>query len=100
MGLDEVPVDRQDFASEADEIAHLLADNKIASLAELNNDLLKDVLIELDTGAIDMDLTGFDSSELEKLMTQIHLDETDEGASVVEKIKCPKCEHEFELVGK
>jgi DNA modification methylase len=73
MGLNEVPVDRQDFASEADEIAHLLADNKIASLAELDNDLLKEVLLELDTGALDMDLTGFDSSELEDLMTQVHV---------------------------
>ena len=75
MGLETVPVDRQDFATEADEIAHLLADNKLAAMAENDNDLLKEVLLELDTGAMDMDLTGFDSSELEDLMTQFHVDE-------------------------
>jgi DNA modification methylase len=85
MGLDEVPVDRQDFASEADEIAHLLADNKIASLAELDNDLLKEVLLELDTGAIDMDLTGFESSELEDLMTQFHVDEENDAEPKIDQ---------------
>ena len=77
MGLETVPIDRQDFANEADEIAHLLADNKIASMAELDNDLLKGVLSELDTGAIDMDLTGFADAEFEQLMTQFHVDEAE-----------------------
>jgi ParB-like chromosome segregation protein Spo0J len=97
MGLDEVPVDRQDFASEADEIAHLLADNKIAAMAENDNDLLKEVLLELDTGALDMDLTGFDSSELENLMTQFHPEDEDEQPRLDERnpITCPFCKREF-----
>jgi ParB-like chromosome segregation protein Spo0J len=33
---------------------------------------LKDLLEELDTGNIDIELTGFDNDELEKLMTQIY----------------------------
>mgnify|MGYP001606032513 FL=1 len=36
MGWKEVPVDEQDFASEADEWAHLLADNRLAELAEMD----------------------------------------------------------------
>ena len=32
--------------------------------------LLRELLLELDTGAFDMDLTGFDSKEIEDLMTQ------------------------------
>jgi hypothetical protein len=43
----EVPVDFQDFASEADEMAHLVADNRLSELAEINDDelaaILKDV---------------------------------------------------------
>ena len=75
MGAEGVPVDYQDFESEADEWAHMIADNKIAELAEIDNDILKDVLLELDTGAIDMDVTGFNANELEELMTQFHLDD-------------------------
>lgn len=87
MGLETVPVDRQDFANEADEIAHLLADNKIASMAELDNDILKGVLSELDTGAIDMDLTGFADAEIEELMTQFHVDEENDAEPKIDQSK-------------
>ena len=44
-------------------------DNKSSDLSEWNLPVLKDILEELDSGAFDMDLTGFDMSELEDLMT-------------------------------
>lgn len=87
MGLEVVPVDRQDFVSEADEVAHMLADNKIASMAENDSDILKEVLLELDTGELDMDLTGFDSSELEDLMTQFHVDEENDAEPKIDQAK-------------
>ena len=69
LNVQTVPVNRQDFATEADEWAHLVADNRIAELAETDGELLKDLLLELDTGAFDMDLIGFDHAALEELMT-------------------------------
>lgn len=72
LGVDKVPVDYQDFASEADEHAYLLADNRIAELAERDNAAIKDLLQELDTGALDMDLTGYSQDELEAMMTATH----------------------------
>jgi hypothetical protein len=36
-------------------------------------DALKNELLELDTGELDMLLTGFDAKALEKLMTQVHV---------------------------
>ena len=36
IGATEVPVDEQEFDSEADEWAHLVADNRIAELAEMD----------------------------------------------------------------
>jgi DNA modification methylase len=39
--------------------------------------MLKDILLDLDTGAFDMDLTGFDTESIESLMTQLH--EPEEG---------------------
>lgn len=37
---------------------------------EFDMAMLRELLIELDTGAFDMDLTGFDAKEIEDLMTQ------------------------------
>ena len=56
-----VPVNFQEFATEADEWAHVIADNRIAELAETDGAMLKDLLIELDSATqdFDMDLSGF-----------------------------------------
>ena len=99
LGVQTVPVDYQDFSTEADEWAHLIADNRIAELAEMNMPELKDLLLELDTGELDMDLTGFDNAELERLMTQFHVESPEEFPTVDENIptdhQCPKCGYTF-----
>jgi DNA modification methylase len=69
LKLEQVPVDWQDYASEADEWADMIADNRLAELAEIDTSTLKDLLQDLDTGEFDMDLTGFEHSELELLFT-------------------------------
>ena len=68
-GINPVPVDYQDYQSEAEEWADMIADNRLAELAEPSLPELKDLLEELDKGDFDMDLTGFDASSLEDLMT-------------------------------
>lgn len=78
LGLDSVPVNLQPFKTQADEWAHLVADNRIAELAEMDNKLLKDLLSDMDTGAVDMDLTGYDNAALEDLMTQCHVEDNPE----------------------
>lgn len=103
LKLTHVPVDYQDYKSDEAELADLLADNRISELSSNDNDLLKDMLQEIDTGAFDMALTGYDESELEKLMTQYHVEEEekedakkpDEGEK--KKIVCPHCLHEFDI---
>ena len=72
-GLEQVPVDYQNYADEATELADLVADNRIAELAELDRPMLKDVLEELDTGALDMELTGFTDDALKELMSEFHV---------------------------
>ncbi|PTY02747.1 chromosome partitioning protein ParB [Verrucomicrobia bacterium LW23] len=67
LGVSLVPVDFQDFASDADEMAVLVGDNRLAELAETDDDEIAAILKELD-GQIDLDLTGFDASEVEKLL--------------------------------
>lgn len=77
LGMKFVPVDFQDYESDEAEMADMVADNQIASLAEMDRAVLKDILQELDTGAFDMLLTGFDIAGIESLMTAIHPDEID-----------------------
>jgi DNA modification methylase len=70
LGLETVPVDEQDFESEENELAHLMADNRIAELAEINEDEIKELLRQLD-GQIDLDLTGFDQTSIEDLLKEL-----------------------------
>jgi len=67
LAMETVPVDFQDYETEAAEYADMIADNRIAELSETDDEELKALLKELD-GKIDLDLTGFDASELEKLL--------------------------------
>ena len=70
MGAIEVDVSVVDL-SEVKEKALNLALNKIQGDWDLPK--LKDLLQELDTGELDMEITGFDSKEIEELMTQFHV---------------------------
>jgi len=79
LGVAKVPVDHQAFDTDADEMAYLIADNRIAELAETDNAMIKDLIQELDTGEIDTDLTGFTPDALESLMTQVWQDPDEEG---------------------
>src|SRR5690606_40638999 len=63
LGLDEVPVDYQDYANEAEEWADLIADNRLAELSEMDNEMLKDLIQEIDSEEFDLTLTGFEEDE-------------------------------------
>jgi hypothetical protein len=69
LKLDKAPVDYQDYDSDEAEWADLLSDNRLAELADLNMGQVADILGELDTGAFDMDLTGWIDEEMERVMT-------------------------------
>jgi hypothetical protein len=63
LGLEHAPVNHQDFASEADELAHLVADNRISEFSETDNELLKKLFTEM--GGFDMELLAFEQREIE-----------------------------------
>ena len=52
--------------------AYMIADNKLQELTEWNIPNLKDLLSELDTGELDMELTGFNQDEREELLAGLH----------------------------
>ena len=67
LGCDKVPVDYQEYETEAQEWADMIADNRIAELAEQDEDTLRDLIKDLD-GQLDLDLTGFELPDIEKLL--------------------------------
>jgi len=93
-GLKEVPIIRLPLKGAKAE-AYMIADNKLQDETEWDLPALKDLLQELDTGGLDITITGFDLSEIEDLMTQFHIPEDnkdiDEDAMKNTKNECPKC---------
>jgi len=63
-----VPVNFQEFLSNEDEISHLIADNRIAELAEADNDLLAMLIREI--GNVDPSLLGFTDLEVREILFQ------------------------------
>jgi len=71
LGLPSIPVDDQDYASEAEEIDDLIADNVAPKGAEIDDDILRDLIQTLDDTDHDLSLTGLDSDEISKLVSPI-----------------------------
>lgn len=71
IGAQVVPVDLQEFETEADELAHLAADNRIAELAEMDQDQLGELLTELEgIEDFDFELSGFERASLDELLSE------------------------------
>jgi len=95
LGLDQVPIDLQEFQNEADELAHLVADNKVAELSQIDRSSLADIIGELDTGDFELDLTGFSLPDVEELMTAT-VPEDPELETTSRSKCCPKCGYVLE----
>jgi DNA modification methylase len=68
LGLPEVPVIRFEHLSEAQKRAYLIADNQLALQAGWDDALLAEELAWLRDERFDLDLVGFDATELERLL--------------------------------
>lgn len=73
MGMETVPVVRVSGMTEAERKAYVIADNRLAELAGWDDDLLRlelGSIEELDLG-FDLELTGFSTGEIEKLLAGV-----------------------------
>lgn len=67
LGLKKVPCVKEEYLTEAQKRAYIIADNKLSLNAGWDNDMLAVELSELKAEDFDIGLTGFDESEIAKL---------------------------------
>jgi DNA modification methylase len=63
LGMDEVPVEYQNYESEASEFADLVADNKISEFAEISKEELKSLIIDIESAGMDIGLAAVTPDE-------------------------------------
>jgi hypothetical protein len=68
LGVEVVPVDYQDFASENDELAVLVADNRLAELSSVDLNELEKIASEWKSIDFDTILAGFEPADIEGLL--------------------------------
>ena len=81
LGCDVVPIDLQDYASEAEEWADMVADNRIAELSEIDQETLSALVAEMD-GVFDTSLLGYSEKAISEMLAdfernQVREDEFD-----------------------
>lgn len=104
LGIEEVPVIYLEHLTPAQQKAFNIADNKTTQFARWNDDILKELFVELKAENFDLETTGFMPTEIDNLMktweadveTISNTEETQEAAPGKIVIKC-KQEDESEL---
>lgn len=98
-GMDKVPViflDLDDVTAKA----YNIADNRLQDEAEWDFGQLADLLAELDNGAVDLTLTGFDDQEIEQMMNwtpepqNTDVPESSEGGYILVSFRFERDEYE------
>lgn len=87
-GLEYAPVEYQDYSSDAEEKADLMADNRIAELAEMDDDKLEALLKEVKTD-IPIELTGYSERDLLQMIGAEGPEVEDDGADTEEEDNGP-----------
>ncbi len=94
-GWAQVPVDEQEFANEADEYAHLIADNKIQELAEPDDDLIQEIALDLGPD-FDFDLFGIEDFEVKGVDTLPPINEKELDENLETDTECPSCGYKWQ----
>ena len=68
LRADQIPVEYQNYETEAEEIADLTADNRLSELSEMDNDTLVELLQDLREEDFDLELAGYTTEDMEQLL--------------------------------
>ena len=97
LGLTEFPC-LEYKGSREEALARAISDNKSSEWTEWDYPLLKDLLLTIDSGSIDIEITGFDVEEVESLINyfpELESQKNDKSTKSAKNIECPKCGHSF-----
>lgn len=113
LGVKEVPVDFQCYEKKEDELADLMADNRISELSKIEKRKLLNLFEEFDNGTVEFETCGYKPEEYESLCHQfdeffgcqqkVETDETEEPQEDKETVElsktatCPNCGYNFEV---
>ena len=70
-GFKVVPVDFQDYDDENQELSDIIADNQLQRMSEIDNTMLTQLLVQLDNGLSDLQMTGIENAKLEQIFTSV-----------------------------
>ena len=76
-GWSNVPVDYQDYSNQDEEYADLIADNRLAELSNIDNEMLSEMIGTIENEDI-LSLTGYDEEDIEALLSDIEEEEEQE----------------------
>lgn len=83
MGATDVPVDYQEYGSEAEEWADLIADNRLAELSTIDDALLVELIDKMEKEGTDVpvSLTGYSEDDIDAIIDKLEKDkpENDDG---------------------
>ena len=99
LGWAQVAVDFQDYESEAQEFADMVADNKIAELANHDDNLMIQGIKDLDLEEMDFELLGLDDFSIEEKEIKNSSAELDLNEFDGFQHQCPKCGFEWDDSG-
>lgn len=85
MGLPWVPVDVQDYDSEEQEIADMVADNQLAEYSQLDPVRLQDLLDQMKAAEMPLEFSGFTEASLQQFLSQAQAIELQPAPAPVEK---------------
>lgn len=84
-GWSNVPVDYQDYDNQDEEYADLIADNRLAELSTIDNQILSEMIDSFENEDM-LALTGYDSEDIEEILSELSEDEDEEEDSEPTKI--------------
>lgn len=93
LNWDQAAIDYQDYESEAQEFADLIADNKIAELAEHDDLIILQGIEDLDIK--DFELLGLDQFKLHELSGEIDINEKELDENINTEHECPSCGYKW-----
>jgi len=103
LGMASVPCIRLGYMTEAQKRAYVIADNKIALNAGWDEDMLAVEIKDLYDMGFDLELTGFDSSEIDRYLTESEKPTVSETSTKEVNVddyqlahRCPRCQFEFD----